>query len=125
MSPTERSLKLLKDYGFLVHKVEYWNSFAQLRIDLFGCIDLVAVRNPDMGLIGRIVGIQACSYGDISKRRAKSQDYPAIRSWVLSGGEFIVIGWKDREFRMERAVANKETGTLDFEIQPDFRFVFQ
>jgi hypothetical protein len=38
-SPTQLSLKKLREEGYTVAVVEHWNSFARIRQDLFGFID--------------------------------------------------------------------------------------
>ena len=45
ISPTQRTLKRLRDSGDypLVTIVERWNAFAKIRQDLFGIIDLLAI----------------------------------------------------------------------------------
>lgn len=44
MSPTERTLKLLRKQGYLAAVVEKWNKFARCRQDLFGIGDILAVH---------------------------------------------------------------------------------
>src|ERR1700676_5404113 len=55
MSSTVRTLAVLKKEGYTAQVVEYYNQFARRRIDLFGIIDIVALR-PDETL-----GIQTTS----------------------------------------------------------------
>jgi len=58
MSPTQRTLKLLKEKGFKAAPVERWLRYAGKfgkRQDMFGIIDVVAIT-PDITL-----GIQCCS----------------------------------------------------------------
>jgi hypothetical protein len=89
-SPTQRTLKRLKDSGNypLVSIVEKWNPFAKIRQDLFGIIDLLAIDNK-----GNTVGIQVTSYSNISARVKKMEGSDAIShlrnaNWLLS-----VEGW--------------------------------
>ena len=44
MTPTQRSLKYLREQGYTVAIVERWNAFAKIRQDLFGFIDLLAIK---------------------------------------------------------------------------------
>ena len=85
ISPTQRTLKRLRDSGDypLVSIVERWNAFAKIRQDLFGIIDLLAVDSK-----GNTVGIQVTSYSNISARVNKMEDSDAIKhlrdaNWVL------------------------------------------
>lgn len=58
MSPTQRTLKLLKEKGIKAAVVERWLRYAGSfgkRQDMFGIIDVLAI-SPDMTL-----GIQCCS----------------------------------------------------------------
>ena len=64
-SPTQRTLKMLRDCGWKCQVVERWNSFAKIRIDLFGIIDIVALT--DKG----IVGVQATAGSSHSARLKK------------------------------------------------------
>ena len=48
-SPTQLSLKKLREEGYItIQVVEYWNSFARRRIDLFGFIDILAIKNGEV-----------------------------------------------------------------------------
>lgn len=51
-SPTQRSLAHLRSLGYRVAVVERWNPHARIRQDLFGVLDLLAVRD------GEILGVQ-------------------------------------------------------------------
>ena len=51
----ERTLDLYKQQNFLVEKTEYFNPYGNVRHDLFGFIDAVAVH-PFFGTIG----VQSC-----------------------------------------------------------------
>lgn len=102
MTPTERSLKLLRDAGFTVQKVERWQSFfgrntggghaalgrGGLRIDLFGCIDLIAIH-PEHG----ICGIQCGAKSGHSGHRKKILSEPRARMWIASGGRLVLHSW--------------------------------
>jgi hypothetical protein len=46
-SPTQRSLRHMRDLGYLVAVVEHWNPHARIRQDLFGWIDLLAIRDGE------------------------------------------------------------------------------
>ena len=87
-SPTQRSLKLLRDEGFLVSVVEHWNPHARIRQDMFGCIDLVALGN------GQTIGVQTTSYSNMSARRNKIAENPALEEMSKSGWIVEVHGWK-------------------------------
>lgn len=89
MSPTERTLKLFKEKGFTSQVVERWNPYAGVRVDLFGVIDLVCVQ-PGYG----IIGVQTTSGSGHSSRCSKAAAEPRIKTWLLSGGQFVVCSWR-------------------------------
>lgn len=90
-SPTSRSLEYCrKKLGWHVQVVERWNQWARRRIDLFGCIDIVAISGD------RIIGIQAtCGEGgNHAARRAKALAEPRLRAWLAAGAGFEVWSWR-------------------------------
>lgn len=115
MSPTERSIRLLKDHGFLVGKAEHWNPFAKRRVDLFGFCDLVAVRAYGFPSAG-IVGVQATAKSCISARRKKISDLPAAVAWLAGGGKVVLMGWDGRSVKMQ--IAFLQAGAVQFRDMP-------
>jgi hypothetical protein len=88
MTPTQRSLAHLRAAGWQVAIVEHWNPFARIRQDLFGVLDLLAVRD------GVTLGVQTTSGSNVSvrvKKIAESETVPALREagWLLH-----VHGWR-------------------------------
>lgn len=71
MTPTQRSLKTLRELGYLVEVVEKWNSFTRTRKDLWGWADLLAVRR------GEVLAVQVTSTG-VSSRIKKIMDSETI-----------------------------------------------
>lgn len=86
-SPTQLSLKHYRKLGWTVEVVERWNPHARIRQDLFGFIDLIAIREDH-----RPLGIQACARSSIASRHTKilaSPLYPVVSSVF----DLVVIGW--------------------------------
>jgi len=88
MTPTQRSLAHLRSAGWQVAVVERWNPHARIRQDLFGVLDLLAVRD------GVTLGVQTTSGSNVSarvKKIAESETVPALREagWLLH-----VHGWR-------------------------------
>lgn len=64
-SPTQRTLKYLRKNGCqLVAVTEHWNSYANIRQDLFGIIDVLAIRGEE------VIAVQTTST-NVSARVAK------------------------------------------------------
>ena len=98
-SPTQRTLAYFRDLGFKVQVVERWCQYSRRRIDLFGCIDIVAVREG----VG-VVGIQACAGSSHAARRTKALEQEALQDWLKAGGRFEVVSWAKRGARGKRKV---------------------
>ena len=87
-SPTSRSLAYLRERGYVAEKVEYYNPFSKRRVDLFGCIDIVAVKAGEA-----ILGVQATTVANQAARKAKALSLPGLQAWLGAGGRFEVHGW--------------------------------
>jgi hypothetical protein len=88
MSPTARSLKLMRDRGLLADVVERWIPGANIRKDLYGFIDILGIGE------GRIVGVQATSSGNMASRISKIADHPNLSAVRCAGIEIWVHGWR-------------------------------
>ncbi len=88
-SPTSRSLSYLRKQGYLAQTVEKYNMFSKKRLDLFGCIDLVAIRSDIQG----VLGIQVTSRGNIQDRVKKCKEEAKMKVWLAAGNQLQVHGW--------------------------------
>lgn len=93
MSPTQRTLKWLRDRGCYAEVVERWNSHAKVRHDLFGCIDILA-------LTPTLVGIQVTTTAHLPDRRRKILDLyktnGPVRAWISHVGHILLVGWSKK-----------------------------
>jgi hypothetical protein len=87
-SPTQRSLKLLRDEGWTVAITEKWNPFARIRQDLYGFIDLLAIRE------GFMLAVQTTTLANISAREKKIKESPTYKILKSTGCDICVHGWK-------------------------------
>lgn len=88
MSPTERSLKYLRKLGYFAVVTERWNSFARCRQDLFGIVDVLAIRR------GETLAVQCTSHENVSSRVNKIADHESTPKLREAGWRFEVHGWK-------------------------------
>lgn len=89
MSPTQRSLAEMRGRGCqLVAVTEHWNSFAKIRQDLFGILDLVCIQD------GRTIGVQTTSGSNVSARHEKMEASPALRHLRDAGWTILIHGWR-------------------------------
>lgn len=88
LSPTKLTLRHLRGEGWpLVEVTEHWNSHARIRQDLFGFIDVIAIR-PDETL-----AVQTTSAANVSSRVRKIADHPNIGFVREAGWRIVVHGW--------------------------------
>lgn len=87
MSPTQRSLKHLREQGYRVAVVEKWNPHARIRQDLFGFIDLLAIKGPET------LAVQSTSRGNVSARVKKITEAEALSDVRKANWRIVVHGW--------------------------------
>ena len=108
LSPTQRTLRALRDLGRVCAITEKWNRFGGpprkdnpkkrvgCRVDLFGFIDLIAL-DPQRG----IIGIQSCGQAFAAHRRALL-DSPCTEHLIeclRCGGTVELWGWRKVKIR--------------------------
>jgi hypothetical protein len=87
-SPTSRTLQYCaKKLGWPVGVVERRLPHTFTTVDLFGCIDVMAIAGD------RIMGIQATTGAHHANRLAKSMAEPRLRAWLAAGALFEVWSW--------------------------------
>jgi hypothetical protein len=94
-SPTQRSLKLLRDRGYLAEVVEKWIPGANIRKDLWGWCDVVGVKR------GETLAVQATSASNVSARVKKIADSETVGKVREAGWRIVVFGWKKVKNRWE------------------------
>jgi|SRR5712664_2965408 len=110
-SPTQRSLKHLREQGWTACVVEKWIPQIKRRKDVFGFGDLLAIRVWDMTLNGEhtdltvkreIALVQTTSLNNMAARRDKIMAIPEAAYWKRSGGMILLHGWAKRGPRGQR-----------------------
>lgn len=87
MTPTQLSLRHLRADGYLAEVTERWNPHARVRNDLFGFIDILAVRGPET------LAVQTTSAANVSARIRKISDAPTVAAVREAGWTIRVHGW--------------------------------
>jgi|7_EtaG_2_1085326.scaffolds.fasta_scaffold35761_2 hypothetical protein len=97
--PTQRTMEVLRKEGLLCGVVERWNSHARVRQDLFGFIDVIAIRPYGVKQRSRfcpwsgIIAVQCCARSSMSEHRKKILNEPRALTWLKSGGTIEMWGW--------------------------------
>lgn len=98
LSPTQRSLKLLRDEGLTVAVVEKWIPGANIRKDLFDCWDLACVGRGKFSLV------QVTTLAHIGERAKKIADHPVTAELRKAGVGLFIHGWRELKSGWEAKV---------------------
>lgn len=101
LSPTQRTIKALKNLGRTCAIVEKWNPYAGphgVRQDLFGIIDVLAL-DPERG----VVGVQCCAGSGFSAHLRKITEERAQETldWLSTPGTSLEL-WAWRKIKKQR-----------------------
>lgn len=89
ISPTSLTLKHLRKQGYqLVAVTEKWNPHARIRQDLFGIIDVLAIRGTE------ILAVQATSGANVSARVDKLTEHESTPIIRAANIRLVVHGWR-------------------------------
>jgi hypothetical protein len=88
VTPTQRSLKYLRDDGYMAAVVEKWNPHARIRQDLFGIVDILAIKD------GETLAVQTTSGSGVSSRVSKIANSDSVAMIRKAGWRFHVHGWR-------------------------------
>jgi hypothetical protein len=97
MSPAARTLQALRASGYVAGVVERYIFQTKTRVDLFGCVDIIAARRGQP-----ILAVQATTLDHIANRLAKARGSRELAVWLAAGGAFEVWGWDLREWGRPR-----------------------
>jgi hypothetical protein len=86
-TPTSRTLAELRDDGWTAEVVEKWNPHARVRNDLYGFIDILAVRGAET------LAVQATSSSNVASRVRKIADHVNVAAVREAGWRIEVWGW--------------------------------
>ena len=90
LSPVQRTLRILRQRGFLVDIVERFSPYAGKygkRIDTFHFIDLLCIAE------NKIIAIQSCG-SDFRKHDKKIIENEYAVEWLKAGGAIELWGWR-------------------------------
>jgi hypothetical protein len=96
-SPTSRTLNLLRNTGWIAAIAESWIPHANLRRDLFGLFDIVAIHPGQQGTLG----VQTTSASNHSARRTKLLESAVLPIWLKAGNAAEVWSWSQRDGKWE------------------------
>ena len=109
MTPTQRSLKYLRDRGWTCHIVEKWVPQAKRRIDAFGFGDILgySAEYPGATLF------QTTSGPNLAARVTKIEENCNALGWIRAGNRIVVHGWRKTKPRGQKVA---RWGVIEREI---------
>ena len=101
MTPTQLSLRWLREQGWTAEVTERWNPHARVRHDLFGFVDVLAVRE------GETLAVQTTSATNVPARVRKIRESDLLPVVLGAGWTVRVHGWakKSNRWQLARDVA--------------------
>ncbi len=95
LSPTQLTLRDLRNDGWTVAVVEKWNPHSRIRQDLFGFIDILALRQNET------LAVQCTSAAHVMERVRKIADADTVAAVRDAGWRIEVWGWAKKGARWE------------------------
>lgn len=94
-TPMQRSLAHLRAQGYTVEITEHWNHFSRRRNDLFGFVDILALRGAET------LAIQCTSISNMSARIKKIADHENTPRLRDAGWSIWVMGWDGADLKIK------------------------
>lgn len=92
-SPTQLTLREMRNRGYTCEVVEKFNYHSKTRKDLYGCIDVLCVGN------GETVAVQSTTYTNVASRVSKIAEADAVGEMREAGWRILVHGWHKPKHR--------------------------
>lgn len=80
----------MREMGFTVAKVERWNPFAHVRVDLFGFADILAMRLGERG----VTAVQTTAFSNFQDHKRKMRVIKPLKLWLRTGNTIWLVLWK-------------------------------
>lgn len=90
-----RSLELLRRAGYICAIVEKTIPYKFIKQDLFGFIDIVALKAGERG----VLGVQSTTDGNRCKHRITLEKLPALKLWLSCGNRLTLHVWGKAKFK--------------------------
>lgn len=109
---TARSMKMMRAEGWSnVGSVEKWVPGANVRRDLFGFIDLIALHPRIPAVVGVQCYTESTRAAHLRKIAALDKATGAITAWLEAGGGLILHEWRKRTLAPNAKTRKKGTAS--------------
>ena len=102
MSPTQLSLRWLRERGYTAEVVERYSAFDRKRHDLWGFADILAIRRNE------VVAVQTTTAHNVNARIRKIADSPYVGVVREAGIGIHVHGWSQAKPRARWVLTRNE-----------------
>lgn len=89
MTPTQRTLKLMREQGRICWILEKWNPYAGIRQDVGGFLDLLCIDPVD-----GIVGVQSCGQSFSAHVKKMTEERNENMYEWLKHAKVELVGWR-------------------------------
>ena len=89
VSPTQRSLALLRKQGWHCEVVEHWNPWSKTRKDLWGWCDILCLDEKT----GEVMAVQTTTKANVNARTKKIRGSDTLKLVRACGISVRVHGW--------------------------------
>ena len=100
MRPIERTLRWLRTLRYTAEVVERRLPHSFVTKDLFGCLDIVAIKEGQSG----VLGLQVTSAAHLQDRVKKVEAEPRAKLWRDCGNRLWIVGWSLKGAQGKRKV---------------------
>ena len=102
------TLNALRELGYTAQVVERYDHYTRRRYDLFGCIDMIAIK-PGVVLAVQSTGTDFA--GHMKKLTGPRRDQ--VKAWLETGQPFLLIGWRKLAGKIAPRIHYMQLGDLD------------
>ena len=105
-SPTALTMDWLRSEGWKPWIVERWIPGANIRRDMFGFADLVAIRADQHG----VWALQPTTSEHVPDHLRKCTAIPDLKTWLMAGNTFSIVGWSLRQAKEPTLFGQRKHG---------------
>ena len=102
MSPTQLSLRWLRERGYTAEVVERYSAFDRKRHDLWGFADILAIRRNE------VMAVQTTTAHNVPARMKKIAEAPTVGAVREAGISIFVHGWSQARPRARWVLTRNE-----------------
>lgn len=100
-SPTQLSLKYLRDLGYMAEVVEKTIPHTFIKKDLFGFIDIIAIKPGTTGVLGVQCTSDGARKAHTDKQKTLSKE---LDIWTNCGNRLVMHCWGKKKYKLKSGI---------------------